>query len=247
MSTAQNETNGSPVHQDIETRIRDFGSFAITAFRNFTVLIILVGGLWSFTKVVQSTIHLPFLLRWTLILCLCLNTIAKNAWLFRIIAMTYVKDQERSQNPNSGKRTTNLENWTLANFCVLVGMSSMGFVAWYWIEVIALTARTFFYWTCTIGGLFSSFWFLKRTIRFYQKMKGVQNEEEACGILIGVIVVRLFYKLEGLLAEDVIEQFLDAGRLVFDLCMSPLIVVGFRIGRGPLFGKSVVQITRWIA
>lgn len=195
MSTPMHETNRPPVDHDVEIRIRDFRHFTVAALCNFTVLIVLMGVLWFWIKAVASTFFMPFPLRWACIVFLYLDTIAKNAWLFQsIIAITRIhmseiNDEKRSRNRDLGARTTNLEDWILANFCVIVGLSTIGFVARYWIEVIKLTARSFFYWTCTMGGLCSLFWLLKWTIRFYRKVKGVKHEE-AWGILVGVNILR---------------------------------------------------------
>ncbi|ORY15244.1 hypothetical protein BCR34DRAFT_612202 [Clohesyomyces aquaticus] len=64
MSTAKHETNRPLVDYDVEIRIRDFGNFTIAALCDFTVLILLVGILWFWTKAVPSTIPMPFPLRW---------------------------------------------------------------------------------------------------------------------------------------------------------------------------------------
>ncbi|KAF1952772.1 hypothetical protein CC80DRAFT_421714 [Byssothecium circinans] len=131
--------------------------------------------------------------------------------------MSEIEDEKRSRNRDLGTRTTNLEDWILANFCVTVGLSTMGFVAWYWIEIITLTFRTFFYWTCTM-------------------VKGVKHDE-AWATLVCAIVLRVYGKFEGLKAKGVLGQFLDVGRLPFEFLKFLLHTVGFRIGSGPLFDR----------
>ena len=157
--------------------------------------------------------------------------------------MSKLEDEKRSRNRGLGKRTANLEDWILANFCVIVGLSTISFMGWYWIEVIALTVRAFFYWTCTMVGLYLLFWLLKRTIRFYRKENRVKLEE-TWGLLVGISVLRLYEKFDGLHADGVLGLFLAAGRLPFEYLKFPLDIAGFQIGRGPLFGESVAQTTR---
>jgi hypothetical protein len=111
-------------------------------------------------------------------------------------------------------------------------------VAWYWIEVIALTLQSLLYWTCTIGGICLLFWLLKRAIRFYQKVEGVKHKE-AWGILIGVNFLRFYNQFQGLKAKGVLGLFLDAGRVPLEILDSLLHIVGFRLRRGPLFGEFV--------
>ncbi|KAF2446708.1 hypothetical protein P171DRAFT_383495, partial [Karstenula rhodostoma CBS 690.94] len=240
MSTPKHEPNRPPVDQDIEIRIRDFGNFTIAALCNFTVLVVHVGMLWFSTKAVPSTIPMPFPLRWACIVCLYLK--ARNTWLFQsIIAikrtkMSDIEHEKRSRNRNSGSHSTNLEDWILANFCIIVGLSTIGFVAWYWVEVIALTIWLFLYWTCTMGGLCSLFWLLKRTIRFYQKVKAVKHE--AWGIIVGVYVSRFSAKFEMVEANGVLGQFLDFVSIPFLILQFLLDKIGFYIGRGPLSGES---------
>jgi hypothetical protein len=249
MSTAKHETNRPPIDHDVETRIRNFGNLTIAALGNFTVLVILAGMLWIWIEVVPSTLPMPISLRWACIVLLYLGTIARNAWFFQIVIATTrvriseIEDEKSSRNRDLGTRTTNLEDWILANFCVIVGLSTIGFVARYWIEVIKLTLRTFFYWTCTMGGLCLLFWLLKRTIRFYWEVKGIEHEE-AWGTLVGVSVLRFYEKFAGLKAKGVLGQFLDAGRVPFEILKFLLDTVGFRIGRGPLFGEFVAQAIR---
>jgi hypothetical protein len=36
--------------------------------------------------------------------------------------MSEIKKERRSRNQDSGTRTTNVEDWILANFCVIVGL-----------------------------------------------------------------------------------------------------------------------------
>jgi hypothetical protein len=245
MSITKHEINRPQIDHDFEIRIRNFRHLTIAALGNFTVLIVLVAPLWLFIKAVPS--HVP--LRWACILGTYLGTMAEKAWLFNIIiAMTRVRiseieNEQRSRNRDLGTRTTDFEDWILANFCVIVGMSTIGFVAWYWIEIIALTFRSFFDWTCTTAALCSLFWLLEKTIRFYCDIKGVEHEE-AWGILVGVSVLRLYDRFEELKAQGVLGHFLDVGRLPFELLKSLLDIVGFHIGRGPLFGESVAHAMR---
>ncbi|KAF1997449.1 hypothetical protein P154DRAFT_578870 [Amniculicola lignicola CBS 123094] len=236
---------------DVEIRIRDFRNFTIAALRNFAILIVLVGMLWLCTQAVPSTIPMPillrwlwskavpsaipipFLFRWAFIVCLYLGFIAKNALLFQTIIvitrthMSDIEEENRSQNRDLGTRTTNLEDWILANFCIISVLSTTGFVTWYWIKVIALTVQTFSSWIYTMGRLYSLFWLLKRTARFYQEAKGVKHKE-AWGILTGVSVLRFNNKFEGPKAKRVLGRHLNTGRID---------VTGPNIGRGPLFDR----------
>jgi hypothetical protein len=183
MSTTKPETKRHPVDHDIEIRIRDFRNLTIAALGNIITLTIHVGTLWFWIKVVPSTVSMSFYLRWPLIVFLYLGTIAKNASHFQNINaitrlhMSSIEDEKRSRNPDVETRTINLEDWILANFCAIGGLSTIGFVAWYLIEIIKLTVPSFFYWACTMGGLCSLFWLLKWIIRFYRKVKGIKHEE----------------------------------------------------------------------
>jgi hypothetical protein len=249
MSAARHETNRLPINHDVDIRIRNFGNLTIEALGNFTVLIAHVGILWFWMTTVSSTLDMPFPLLWACILVLYLGTIAKNVLFFRIvIAITRVRiseneDEKRSWNRDLGPHTTNLEDWILANFCVVVGFSTMGFVAWYWIEVITLTCQTFFYWTCTMSGLCSLYWLLKPTIRLYREVKGVKHEE-AWVALVGGNVLRFYDRFKGLKAKDVLGVLLDAGCIPFECLKFMLDIAGFNIGRGPLFGGSIAQTIR---
>jgi hypothetical protein len=244
MSTAKHETNRPPINHDVDIRIKNFGNLTIEALGNITVLIVLVGMLWFWIEFVPSTPAMPFSLRWACIVVLYLGTISENALFFRIVIATTrvriseIEVEKRSGNRDLGTHTTDLEDWILANFCAVVGLSTMGFVAEYWIKVIMLTCQTFFYWTCTMGGLFSLYWLLKRTIRLYWEAKGVKHEE-AWGILVGVNVIRLYDKFEGLKTAGVLGVLLDACRIPFECLKFLLDVIGFNIGRGPLFGESI--------
>ncbi|KAH9871553.1 hypothetical protein J1614_005808 [Plenodomus biglobosus] len=177
MSAAKHETNRPPVDHDVEIRMRNFGNFTIAALRKFAILVLLVRTLLLCVKAVPSTMPMPYPLRWACIVSLYLSIIARYARPFQfIIAMTRIhmseiEDKKCSSNQGFGTRTTNLEDWILANFCVIVGMLTTDFVARYWIEVIALTLRSFFYWSCTMVCLCSLFWLLKWTIPFTGKSR----------------------------------------------------------------------------
>ncbi len=84
--------------------------------------------------------------------------------------------------------------------------------------------------------------FLNGTIRFYRKAKGLKHEE-AWGILIVANVLRLYNKFEELMADGSLGQLIIVTRLLLDLPKTMLYVVGFHIGRGPLFGEFVVKLT----
>jgi hypothetical protein len=247
MSTAEDETYHHSIDHDVEIRVRNFRIFTIAALRNFTILIILVGIFWVYIEAIPSTIPMPFPVRWICIVCLYLDTIARNAWLIRIIDaiarihMSKIEDENRSRNRDLGTRTTDLEDWILANFCAIASLSTIGFVAWYWMKVITLTGRSVFYWTFTMAGLCLLFWLFKRTIHFYRKAKGLKHEE-VWGFLIGVNVLQLYNKFEQLKADGALGQFLDAGRLFSEVPKFLLYVVGFHIGRGPLFGEFVAKV-----
>lgn len=244
MSAAKHETNCPPVDQDIERRIRNFRNLTIAALCNITVLVYLVGPLWVTIKAVPSTNSVSFPLRWGVIVLVYLSIIAQNAKALRSFIflsakfMSELDDEERSRNPDLGTCITNLEDWMLANFCVIVSLSTIGFVGKYWIDIITLTVRAFFYWACTVGGLCLLFWLLEQTIRFYRKVKGV-NHEEAWSMLVVVSILRFYDRFEGFKAKGVLGHLLDLGRLPFEMLKFMLDVIGFHIGRGPLFGESV--------
>jgi hypothetical protein len=245
MSTAKHETNCPSVDHDVEKRIKNFGYLTIVALCNITVLIFLVGPLWMLVTASPSIIPMPFNLHCVCIGFVYLAIIAKNEMVLRIligmreIFLSEIEDEKHSRNRDLATRITKLEDWILAYFCVIVVLSTIGFVGWYWITIITLTFRAFFYWACTMGGLCLLFWMLKRTIRFYRKVKGI-NYEEAWGMLVGLSIVRFYDKFEGLKAKGVLGQLLDIGRLPFEILKFLLDTAGFHIGRGPLFGESIV-------
>lgn len=234
MPAAKHEANRRPVSHNVEARIEDFRIFVVLALRNISILFILVCLLWSCIEIVPSTLStpsplrwiiavpstlsIPFPLRWALIAVIYLGILARNAEPFiLILGMTQkhiddMEDKKRSQDQDLGRHTTSLEDWFLAHFCIVAALSTIGFVAWYWMKVIALTGRTFFYWTCTMAGLFLLFWLIKRAIRFYKDAKGVKNEQ-LWSILIAVNVLRVYEKFQGLKAKGVFEELLDVVRL----------------------------------
>jgi hypothetical protein len=191
MSATAHETNPPPIDHDVEIRIKNFRNFTAAALRNFTVLIFFVVTFWVCTRVVPFTISMPFLSRWTCILCLYLGVMVRIALFFRTInkiANRYMPAVEKDKNlrdQDLGTCTTDLEDWMLANFCVIVGLTTIGFVVRYWVEVIELTFSSFFYWICAMGGLLLLFQLLKQTLRYYRGVKGLKHEE-AWGILISV-------------------------------------------------------------
>jgi hypothetical protein len=249
MSATKHKTSCPPTDQYVERRIQKFKNLTISALCNITVLVYLFGPLWAWIKAVPSTNSVPYLLRWGAIVLLYLGTIAESAkglQIFILISAKFMREldnEEQSRNPDLRTRITNLEDWMLANFCVIVGLLTIGFVGKYWIDIITLTVRALFYWACTMGGLCLLFWLLKQTIRFYRKIKGI-NQEEAWGMLVGVSILRFYDRFEGLKAGGVLGHLLDLGRLPFEWLKFMLDVAGFHIGRGPLFGESVAQAMR---
>ncbi|RMZ67730.1 Zinc finger transcription factor ace1 [Pyrenophora seminiperda CCB06] len=230
MPTTKHETNRPPVKHNVEIRIRNFKNFTITALCNFTVLIVLVGIFWFWVNAIPSTAPIPFHLRWPCIMCLYLGTIARTPpWLLQ--AIIFIRTEHMSKIDN-----TNFEDWVLANFCVTVSLTTMGFVGWYWKEIIALTIRSFFYWTCTMICLCLLFWIINRTIQFYREFKGMKHQN-AWGILIGVNLLRFYEKFEGVKIEGTIGLFLDFCRAPFEVLKFCLDIVGFQLGRGPLFDR----------
>jgi branched-subunit amino acid ABC-type transport system permease component len=209
MSTAKDETNCPPADQNVERRIKNFRNLTITALCNITVLILLVVPLWMSIPAFPFTYSMSFPLRWVCIVFVYLEFIFKNAKILRILTSigevfrSESEREDRSPNPDLGTRITNLEDWMLANFCVIVGLATIYFVGQYWIDVISLTVRTFFYWVCTMGGLCLLFWLLKRTIRFYRKVKGLHHDE-AWAMLVGITITRFYDKFEGLNANGVL-------------------------------------------
>ena len=59
--------------------------------------------------------------------------------------MPAVEKDKSLRDQDLGTRTTDLEDWMLANFCVIVGLATIDFVVRYWVEVIELTFSSFFY------------------------------------------------------------------------------------------------------
>jgi hypothetical protein len=151
-----------------------------------------------------------------------------------------LEGNRRPLNQDLGVRTADLEDWILANFCVIAGLSTIGFVVRYWYQVIALTFQSFFYWTCTMSGLWLLFCLLKRAMSYYRKVKGLK-QEDAWGVLISVNVLRFYNRFEGCHADRVSGLLLDACRVPFEMLKFLVNVVGFHVGNGPLFGKSVAQ------
>jgi hypothetical protein len=267
MSTSRHETNRRSVGHDVEMRIERFKNYTIIALINFTTFIAFAGPFWMFITVVPSTMVLPstlpftlpfalpftlssfmsFALRWTCIITLYYEFITKNQLFFKIMAMTgrhymlELGNNKRSQNQDLGARTTGLEDWILANFCVIASLSTIGFVVRYWYQVIVLTLQSFLYWTCTISGLCLLFWLLKRVLSYYRKVKGLRHED-AWGVLISVNLLRFYNRFEGCRADGVPGLLLDAGRVPFEILKFLVDSIGFQLGSGPLFGKSVAQL-----
>lgn len=152
-----------------------------------------------------------------------------------------LEGNKRPQNQDLGVRTNDFEDWILANFCVIAGLSTIGFVVRYWYQVIALTLQSFFYWTCTMSGLWLLLCLLKRAMSYYRKVKGLKHED-AWGVLISVNVLRFYNRFEGCHADGVPGLLLDAGRVPFELLKFLVNSIGFKLGSGSLFGKSVAQL-----
>ncbi|PVH90065.1 hypothetical protein DM02DRAFT_685936, partial [Periconia macrospinosa] len=148
--------------------------------------------------------------------------------------MSKIEHENCSRSRDLGTRTTDLEDWILANFCVIAGLSTIGFVAWYWMKVIKLAVWSVLYWTHMMTGLCLLFWLFKRAIHFYRKRKGLKFRE-AWGFLIVVNVLQLYNNFEQLKADGTLGKFLEASRLFSEALKFPLYVPGFIIGRGPLF------------
>lgn len=242
MPTTKHENHHPSIDRDVEIRARKLRLRMIVALCNFSVLIILLGIFWLYIRAIPSS--MPFPMRWICIVCLYLETIAKNAWLIQIIDaigrkhMSKLEDENRSRNRDLMTRTADLEDWILATCCVIAGLSTTGFVAWYWTEVIKLTAQSVFYWTCTMAGLCLLFWLFECAIKFYRKTKGLQHED-AWGLLICVNVLEFYNKFE---AYGVLGRFADAVCLLLELPKALFYIMGFYIGRGSLFGKFEAKV-----
>ncbi|RYN75874.1 hypothetical protein AA0120_g11790 [Alternaria tenuissima] len=264
MSTSRHETNRRSVGHDVEMRIERFKNYTIIALINFTTFIAFAGPLWICIRVVPSTTFtpptvstpftlpftlpfnfsslMPFALRWICIITLYLGCIQKNWLFFNTIAMAgthYILELEgnkRPQNQDLGVRTNDFEDWILANFCVIAGLSTIGFVVRYWYQVIALTLQSFFYWTCTMSGLWLLLCLLKRAMSYYRKVKGLKHED-AWGVLISVNVLRFYNRFEGCHADGVPGLLLDAGRVPFELLKFLVNSIGFKLGSGSLFDR----------
>jgi hypothetical protein len=59
------------------------------------------------------------------------------------------------------------------------------------------------------------------------------------GILLGANVLLIYNKFEELKANGVLGQFLGVCRIPFEMLEFLHDIVGFNIGRGPLFGESI--------
>jgi hypothetical protein len=55
----------------------------------------------------------------------------------------------------------------------------------------------------------------------------------------------VYNKFDGFKADDTLGQFLDAGRVPFEVLKFLIGTVGFHIGRGPSFGKSAARKIRY--
>ncbi|CAN9431196.1 unnamed protein product [Alternaria alternata] len=141
-----------------------------------------------------------------------------------------LEGNKRPQNQDLGVRTNDFEDWILANFCVIAGLSTIGFVVRYWYQVIALTLQSFFYWTCTMSGLWLLLCLLKRAMSYYRKVKGLKHEG-AWGVLISVNVLRFYNRFEGCHADGVPGLLLDAGRVPFELLKFLVNSIGFKLGK----------------
>jgi hypothetical protein len=242
MSTTEHEAHHRSIDHDVEIRVKNFRNATIVALCNFTILIILVGMFWFYIQVVPPSVPIPFPMRWIYIVVLYFHTVSRNAWLIHIICaiarthISEIEDASRSRTRDLETRTTDFEDWILANFCVISGLSTIALVGWYWVEVIKLTARLTFFWTCTGAGLWLLFRLFKGTIRFYRRAKTLKHEQPS-GFLISVIARRLFNKLEQFLLGGTLEKFLGPWSILSEIPNSVLCVIGFQIGRGPLFGE----------
>jgi hypothetical protein len=147
MSTAKREPKRPSVDANLEGRIKNFKNLTIAALCDITVLVFLIGPLWFSIKFVPSTNSMSFPLRWGSIVVVYLSIITKNAEglrsfiLMRGKLMSELEDEEHSRNWDLDTRITILEDWILANFCVIVGLSTIGFVGQYWIDIITLSIR----------------------------------------------------------------------------------------------------------
>jgi hypothetical protein len=55
----------------------------------------------------------------------------------------------------------------------------------------------------------------------------------------------MYNEFDGVKADGTLGQFLDAGRVPFEVLKFLIDTVGFHIGRGPSFGKSVARKIRY--
>ncbi|KAH3976342.1 hypothetical protein HBH69_086330 [Parastagonospora nodorum] len=258
MSSTKPKSNRHPSAHNAELRLWNFGVFSIVALCDYTILIIFVGTFWFWIQAIPATVPMPFPMRWACIVAFWLEKISKNAFFFKIITalaaqcISKIEDENHSRDYDLATRTTNLEDWILANFCVIAGLSSIGLTAEYWRRVLSLMARFLmkiitlgiwmsFCWALTIGGLFSLFWFIKWTIRRYRKAKGIE-QDEAWRFLIAGSAIRMYNLSQGPKADRVLEKVLEVSDLLFQgMTALPkfwLDIIGFHIGRGPLFKED---------
>ncbi|KAH4085474.1 hypothetical protein HBH98_130390 [Parastagonospora nodorum] len=257
MSSTKPKSNRHPSAYNAELRLSNFGVFSIVALRDYTILIIFVGTFWFWIQAIPATVPIPFPMRWACIVAFWLETISKNAFFFKIITalaaqcISKIEDENHSRDCDLATRTTNLEDWILANFCVIAGLSSIGLTAQYWRRVLSLMVQFLmniitlgiwmsFCWTLIIGGLLSLFWFIKWTIRRYRKAKGIE-QDEAWRFLIAGSAIRMYNISQGPKADRVLEQVLEVSDFMFQgLTALPkfwLDIIGFHIGRGPFFNR----------
>jgi hypothetical protein len=240
MSNAKHETTRREADSDVEIRIREFRSHVIAALRNIITIAVLVETLLFWIEYSPSPSWMP---RWACIAVLSLVTGIKEASSLQpaFVMLRNInsagRDSERSRNHDLATRITLFEDWTFAHFCVVASLLTVNAVATYCVIVIGLSFRSLFDWICTMCALCLVYWLFRGTLRLYRKVKGTKSEE-ATGVLIGVNILRVYSKFDGVETRFVLGSL---ARAPFEVLKFWLDIIGFQIGRGPLFGKSVVQ------
>lgn len=241
MPTPDREADGPRFDNDVEERIENFKRFFLGAIFDWTLLLFLGGALWLSIDLFQS-LSVPTPLRWAMVILSFFEITTKKSGLTRIFIrwrvslFDEIESKNRLRNRNLGTRITDLEDWLLANVCAVVCLSTIGFVAWYWSQVIMLTIRGLFYWAIVMVGLCGLLWGCVRAMRFYRKVKRVQDERPLSIALIIICIFRLYYKFGG-----VFGYFFDAIDMLVDAIKGGFLLISISIGGGPLFGECTAM------
>lgn len=165
------------------------------------------------------------------------------------LTMRHIPEIEEDNHPRDlspSARTTDVEDWILANVCVIAVLTTISFTAGYWLEVLRLTLGCIFYWMCSMAGLGLLVWLFGQGFRFYRYLKNFRKEE-ICGVmLIGPNIIRLLADYEWLTSETLLGALREGALVVSRLDMMKFLLdlIGYTIGSGPLFGECLVTGVR---